>query len=35
MIEKAAALAKTRGWDFDIFSPLQLAVAIPTPRWRS
>lgn len=34
MIEKAAALAKTRGWDFDILSALQLAVVIPSPRWR-
>jgi len=34
MIQKAAALAETRGWDFDILSPLQLAVAIPSPRWR-
>jgi hypothetical protein len=34
MIEKAATLAKTRGWDFDILSPLQLAVAIPSPRWQ-
>jgi len=34
MIQKAAALAEIRGWDFDILSPLQLAVAIPSPRWR-
>mgnify|MGYP000303673966 FL=1 len=34
MIEKAAALAETRGWDFDILSPLQLALAIPSCRWR-
>lgn len=34
MIEKAEALAETRGWDFDILSPLQLAVAIPSSRWR-
>lgn len=34
MIEKAAALAETRGWDFDVLSPLQLALAIPSPRWR-
>jgi hypothetical protein len=34
LIEKAAALAKTRGWDFAILSPLQLSVAIPSPRWR-
>jgi hypothetical protein len=34
MIRKAAALAEIRGWDFDILSPLQLAVAIPSPRWR-
>lgn len=34
MIEKAAALAETRGWDFHIISPLQLALAIPSPRWR-
>ena len=34
MIEKAVALAKTRGWDFDTLSPLQLALAIPSPRWR-
>ena len=34
MIEKAAAFAETRGWDFDIISPLQLALAIPSPRWR-
>jgi hypothetical protein len=34
MIEKAVALAETRGWDFDILSPLQLALAIPSSRWR-
>jgi hypothetical protein len=34
MIEKAAALAKTRGWDFDILSPLRHAVAIPSTRRR-
>jgi hypothetical protein len=34
VIEKAATLAESRGWDFDILSPLQLAVAIPSPRWR-
>lgn len=34
MIEKAAALAETQGWDFDILSPLQLALAIPSYRWR-
>ncbi|MBO6885823.1 MAG: hypothetical protein JJ869_19930 [Marivita sp.] len=34
MIEKAVGLAETRGWDFDIISPLQLALAIPSPRWR-
>jgi hypothetical protein len=34
MIEKAAALAETRGWDFDILSPVHLAVAIPSYRWR-
>lgn len=27
-------MAETRGWDFDIISPLQLALAIPSPRWR-
>lgn len=34
MIEKATALAETRGWDFDILSPLQLALAIPSPHWK-
>ena len=34
MMQKAAALAKARGWDFDILSPQQLAVAIPSPKWR-
>ncbi len=34
MIEKATHLAETRGWDFDILSPLHLAVAIPSSRWR-
>lgn len=34
MIEKSAALAEARGWDFDILSPLQLALAIPSFRWR-
>jgi hypothetical protein len=34
VIEKAVVLAETRGWDFDILSPLQLAVAIPSFRWR-
>ena len=34
MIQKAAALAETRGWDFDVLSPLQLALAIPSYRWR-
>lgn len=34
MIEKAAALAESRDWEFDTLSPLHLAVAIPSPRWR-
>jgi hypothetical protein len=34
MIEKASELAETRGWDFDVLSPLQLALAIPSYRWR-
>ena len=34
MIENATAMANARGWDFDILSPLQLAVAIPSPKWR-
>ena len=34
MMKKAAVLAETRGWDFDILSPLQLALAIPSPQWR-
>jgi len=32
MIQKAAALAENRGWDFDILSPSRLAVAnFPPP----
>jgi len=34
VIEKATHLAETRGWDFDILSPLHLAVVIPSSRWR-
>ncbi len=34
MIEKAAALAENKGWDFEILSPRQLAVAIASPRWQ-
>lgn len=33
MIEKAATLAEARGWDFDIVSPVHLALAIPSLRW--
>jgi hypothetical protein len=32
MIQKAASLAETRGWDHDILSPLYLALAVPSPR---
>lgn len=34
MIEPAAALAKSRDWDYEIISPLQLALATTSPRHR-
>ena len=33
MIGKAADLAKARGWEHDTLSPLNLAVAFPSPQW--
>jgi len=32
MIQKAAYLAQVRGWDYDLLSPLHLALAVPSPQ---
>lgn len=35
MIEQAAALAETRGWDYEFVSPLHLALMVLSPRFRT
>lgn len=35
MIEPAVALAEARGWSYDILSPLQLALVVPSLRPRA
>ncbi len=35
MIGQVVALARNRGWEHDIVASFQLAVAVPSPRFRS